>query len=131
MSDVPYLAAARRDMKAQCWHNDGYGYSLDSLWRACGCPAGKDPATWLVLARPVLEALEDYHAAWTGGEMGAFLSIEVSTWERKPGEPPDPYWEHGDSMASHVVADLYAGYLDFAADVADFHLPQPGPTPGD
>jgi hypothetical protein len=119
MSDVPYLAAARQDMKAQGFHNDGYGYSLDSLWRAAGGPAGKDPATWLALARPVLEALGAYHAAWTGGEMESFLSVEVSTWDR----------EHGDSMAGNVVAALYAGYLDFAADVANFRLPQPGPTP--
>ena len=113
------MATATEDMGVQVDTNDGYAISLSSLWRAVGCPAGRDPRSWVELARPLIEGGAAYFARVP--TVPSDLFTEPQTWEfrRETGEEIDLHWEGGDVMARQWVAQYYADYLDTEADESE------------
>jgi hypothetical protein len=83
--------------------------SLDSLWRAAGCPVGREPHAWITLARSLLEGFADYFASLPrGGPLHPADRPLLWTWDAEHSEP----WRAGDLMTNALVARVYAAYLD-------------------
>ncbi len=85
--------------------------SLDSLWRAAGCPSERSPRKWLQVAAPLvagfaryLENVPDNAAADIATPEGQLVWV----WEGEDGEP----WRSGDVMTHELLARVYALYLD-------------------
>jgi hypothetical protein len=110
---------ALQDMDEQLEVYDGYATSLTSMWRACGSPAGKDPASWAVMALPLVEGLAAYFSrldaefssrAGFSGDASDLLHVIHETVH--PESPPEMRWEAGDLMSVGWVARFYAFFLD-------------------
>src|SRR5262245_15765507 len=84
--------------------------SLDSLWRASGCPQGLEPRTWIELARPLLQGF-DSHLVNLLGDRGRKNEPSTQpliwTWD---DETKDPWWT-GDLMTNGLLASVYAAFL--------------------
>jgi hypothetical protein len=83
--------------------------SLDSLWRAAGCPGDREPDAWVALAQPLFEGFAAYFACLPRG--GAELNGHKPmfwTWSEERSEP----WQSGDLMTNALIARVYAAYLD-------------------
>jgi hypothetical protein len=120
IDDSKQFAAATAEMEWQASQADGYSYSLDGMWRACGCPESKGPDPWLVLARPLIEGVGGYWAnldRWTGG-LTPSPDEEVVYTLTAEQEPDSPY-RTGDRMAPYFVAIAYAAFLDDGHAVRD------------
>ena len=86
--------------------------SLDSLWRAAGCPTGHSPRSWMKLADPLLAGFSGYLANLPE----RLIDIEKGgqllwVWDGEDGEP----WRTGDIMCHELLARVYAAYLDSAS----------------
>ena len=85
------------------------GISLDSLWRAVGCPAGREPRAWVELADPLIAGYAGYlgHLASGAGHRSGEIPV-VWVWDAEDGDP----WRAGDLMTVGIIARAYADYLD-------------------
>jgi hypothetical protein len=83
--------------------------SLDSLWRATGCPSGRDPRAWIKLATPLVSGFAVYQSYFYLGADGP-IEDEPLLWEWE-AEDSDP-WRRGDLMTSSLIARVYATFLD-------------------
>ena len=86
--------------------------SLDSLWRAAGCPTECSPRSWMKLAAPLLAGFSGYLANLPERPIdidraGRLLWV----WDGEDGEP----WRTGDVMTHELLARVYAAYLDSAS----------------
>jgi hypothetical protein len=83
--------------------------SLDSLWRAAGCPGGREPDAWATLAQPLFEGFSGYFASLPRGGAGYTGHRPVLwRWDEARSEP----WQAGDLMTNALIARVYAVYLD-------------------
>lgn len=107
---------AHQEMARQHDLGVDYRYSLDSLWRAAGSPAGKKPKEWLHWAQPLVSGVALYFARAdrrqgvpnpSSGAMDDVVSMATDT-------DPDGCWEQGDTLAAFVLAEIYARHLDYA-----------------
>jgi len=113
-------AAVQENMDAQLRANDGYAYSLHSIWRAAGSPVEKSPARWLKLAgayvtgyKAYLQALHprDREVTWVVSPESVredehrYKSADLS-WE-----PDDDHGRVGDTIAVAHLARDYAVFL--------------------
>ncbi len=103
------IGLAISTLKQQVEIIDSGTISLDSLWRAAGEPAGKDPRAWATLASPLVTGFADYLAKIS---REASRSAEASSvlWEWKQADS-DP-WRTGDLMSNPDIAQIYAAFLD-------------------
>lgn len=86
--------------------------SLDSLWRAAGRPAGKDPKSWAELASPLISGFADYFSRLSRG-VGRTVDKGPLLWQWD-AEDSDP-WRTGDLMSVSDVAQIYAAFLEAEA----------------
>ena len=85
--------------------------SLDSLWRAAGCPTGHSPRSWKTLASPLLAGFKGYLANLPENSIDMDKEGQlIWVWEGEDGEP----WRTGDIMTHELLARVYADYLDSA-----------------
>lgn len=82
--------------------------SLDSLWRAGGCPVGKEPVRWATQAYSLIRAYSEYISNFPPPG-SARCTDEPILW-RWADTDSDP-WRSGDLMGPGVLARLYAEYL--------------------
>lgn len=100
---------ARRALRQQIEIFGGDQVSLDSLWRAVGCPAGHDPRRWSDLASPLLSGYSAYLDRLEGdADSTADPSRLVWFWKDGSHDP----WRNGDLMSDEFIAEAYAAYLD-------------------
>jgi hypothetical protein len=100
---------ARRAMAQQVEIFGSDQISLDSLWRAVGCPAGHDPRRWSDLASPLLSGYTAYLDRLAGDvDSTADPSRLVWIWKERSNDP----WRTGDLMSDQFIAWSYASYLD-------------------
>lgn len=97
-------------LKQQVEIIDSGTISLDSLWRAAGEPAGKDPRAWASLASPLVASLADYLATVSRGKTTRKGEPAPIIWEWQAADS-DP-WHKGDLMSVPYVAQIYAAFLD-------------------
>lgn len=114
-----YERSAHACIDAQVSEHDGYGrcISLDALWRAVGCPAGKSPRDWAELAAPLFPAFAQYNANLVRAhhpEMAVDPSDRVIGGDTTlyVEETGSPFVRPDDLMAEQVVAYLYAAHLE-------------------
>lgn len=95
--------------------------NLTRMWKAAGCPEGRDPQTWASKAAPVLAAHHEYLKA-TLGETDPDHPIldQPGSGSDEAVVPVDPefiaatgdeYADEGDLIAYPEVALLYAEFL--------------------
>ena len=85
--------------------------SLDGMWRAVGSPFGKGPLEWIVMARPLVRALNQHFAnlAACGFHVKSnhrgylFTAEEHLDDDRQAGDMITALW---------LVAEAYASFLD-------------------
>jgi hypothetical protein len=100
---------ARRALRQQVEIFGSDQVSLDSLWRAVGCPAGHDPRHWSELASPLLSGYSAYLDRLEGDtDSTADPSRLVWFWKYDSNDP----WRTGDLMTDEFIAWAYASYLD-------------------
>jgi hypothetical protein len=125
------VGAAEADMARQFDYADGYSYSLDSMWRAAGSPEGRDPGTWIDLALPLIHGTAQYFKALDGLKKNQggvlhsctpgtsdpilFVAVGYGADDRDPENPVRP----GDRVATPIVAEVYASFLDGLAHDED------------
>ena len=86
--------------------------SLDSLWRAAGCPRELSPRKWMVLAAPLVAGFTSYLSSLPARPQGFEEDRHLLwVWEGEDGEP----WRTGDMMTHELLARVYAAYLDAAS----------------
>lgn len=109
---TPSIGLAEATLRQQIEIFEGDGISLDSLWRAAGCPAGRDPRTWAELAAPLIAGFARYraHLARGSGRLPDDRPV-LSDWHAEDGDP----WRTGDLMTNDLIARIYAAYLDAEA----------------
>jgi hypothetical protein len=86
--------------------------SLDSLWRAAGCPMERSPRRWMELAAPLIQGFRAYLEnlpADSGADLADGQRL-LWVWEGEDSEP----WQSGDVMTHELLARIYAAYLDSA-----------------
>jgi hypothetical protein len=103
------IGGARRALRQQVEIFGREQLSLDSLWRAAGCPAGHDPRRWSELASPLLSGYSAYLDRLDGdADSTADPSRLVWFWKDESHDP----WRAGDLMSDEFIAHAYAAYLD-------------------
>lgn len=110
---IPGLAELALRQQVEIFGRDRV--SLDSLWRAAGQPADRDPRTWSRLAAPLLEGFSRYFAelqSLDDHRAGSTPALDV--WEGDDGDP----WRRGDLMAVDLLARVYASFLDGSNDAS-------------
>jgi hypothetical protein len=103
------VGLAEATLRQQIEIFEGRAISLDSLWRAAGCPTGRDPRTWAELAGPLIAGFAGYRAnlaAHAGRPQDA--RPVLWEWHAEDGDP----WRTGDLMTNDLVARIYATFLD-------------------
>ena len=108
---------ALEDMAEQCALAASLGFNLSSMWRTVGRPEDKTPASWLLLAAPLIEGIGAYQRA-----LDAFHGMPAEArlaWTREDlvftlghDAIPRSNWLVGDVMAVETVARAYARFLD-------------------
>src|SRR4051812_30893743 len=106
------VGLAEATLRQQIEIFEGRDISLDSLWRAAGCPAGRDPRAWAELATPLIAGFAGYRANLAGraGRRQVGRSV-LWEWHAEDGDP----WRTGDLMTNDLIARIYASYLDAEA----------------
>ncbi len=85
--------------------------SLDSLWRAAGCPMERNPRKWMELAAPLVAGFRRYLESLPGNVVDTRNSRQLLwVWDGEDSEP----WRTGDVMTHELLARVYAAYLDSA-----------------
>jgi hypothetical protein len=109
VTDIKTTSLARLALKQQVEFFGGGQVSLDSLWRAWGSPAGRDPRIWSELAAPLLSGFAAYLGNLDGDPARpAEASRLLWIWEDESKDP----WRSGDLMSHEFIAWAYATYLD-------------------
>jgi hypothetical protein len=112
-------ALASQNLSDQVNDLDGTCISLSALWRAVGSPTGRDPASWLSLAAPLIEGIRAYFANLEaiGGPLdfentiGDLDPCEIWSNDHEEGET----FQAGDVMTTYLIARHYAEHLDARA----------------
>lgn len=87
--------------------------SLDSLWRAAGCPSERNPRKWIDLAAPLINGFRRYLENLPARRLDEVAENGKVLWIWN-GEDSEP-WHTGDVMTHEFLARAYASYLDSAA----------------
>jgi hypothetical protein len=87
--------------------------SLDSLWRAAGCPTERSPRKWMEVAAPLVAGFRRYLESLPGTVFDDIAKGRPLLWVWD-GEDSEP-WRSGDLMTHELLARVYAAYLDSAA----------------
>ena len=92
------IGLAEATLRQQIEIFEGRDISLDSLWRAAGCPAGRDPHSWAERASPLIAGFAGYRAN-LAEDAGRRRDTRPVLWEWH-AEDGDP-WRTGDLMTNH------------------------------
>jgi hypothetical protein len=87
--------------------------SVDSLWRASGCPSERDPRKWMELAAPLIAGSCRYLENIPASRLGEIAEGAKLLWVCN-GEDSEP-WRTGDVMTHELLARSYGSSLDSAA----------------
>jgi hypothetical protein len=112
-------ALASQNLADQLNDRDGTCVSLSALWRSVGSPTGRDPASWLSVAAPLIEGLRAYLANLDAtidplGQDGMIGDLDpCEVWRND--QPDGEALQVGDLMTSYLIARHYAEHLDARA----------------
>lgn len=95
------------------------GYSLTSMWRACGRPASQHPGKWQALAIPLIDGVRGYfenlNVDFRSPPIGyqPIAEENMVTWEiSADAAVSEDSFQPGDLMGTEIIAHAYAMYLD-------------------
>ncbi len=92
--------------------------SLHSMWRTVGCPAGKDPASWLAIPEVRDHLLSGEFSGWGLKRKTTVADLVLTLEWARPTctvaqlvNETESFW-FGDMLAMPEVAYVYARFLD-------------------